>query len=135
MFRYSLWSVDIKYSHSNRIHFLYTSIIGSIMSNSKRMIFAVIYNLLVIIWLKHFVDNAECFSFRTCIRRGYLTIRKMFLKTWPRWSATDIDKLCCTIKFETIHNFRVQNLLLFGRVFSSKWWGESTLFLQRRMCL
>ena len=34
-----------------------------------------------------------------------------------------------------IHNFCVQNLLLFGRVFSSKWWGESTLFLQRRMCL
>ena len=33
------------------------------------------------------------------------------------------------------HNFRVQNLLLFGRVLSSKWWGESTLFLQRRICL
>ena len=54
--------------------------------------------------MKGFVDNvlAECFSFGTCLRRGYLTIGKMFLKSWPRWSATDIDKLCCTIKFETI---------------------------------
>ena len=26
----------------------------------------------------------------------------MFLKSWPTWSARDINKLCCTITFETI---------------------------------
>ena len=51
--------------------------------------------------MKGFVDNADCLSFGTCLRRDYLTIGKMFLKSWPRWSATDIDKLCSTIKFET----------------------------------
>ena len=50
------------------------------MSNSERMIFAVVYNLLVMLWLKHFADNAECFSFGTCIRRGHLSIKKNVFK-------------------------------------------------------
>ena len=117
MFRYSLWSVDIKYSYSNRIHFLYTSIIGTIMSNSKRMVFAVIYNLLVIIWLKRFVDNAECFSFGTCIRRGYMTIMKnvfqilteiisyrKHLKTLFENITSALKTFCCLEEFSPVND-------------------------------
>ena len=91
MFGHCFRVLNIKYSHWNEVHLLYTSIIWSIMANTERNALLIIAKLIIIVL---------AFAYDAAI----LLLGKRFLKSCARWSAVAMGNLCRTIKFVTINS-------------------------------
>ena len=67
MFRHYFRVLNIKYSHWNKVHLLYTSIISSIMASTEWIAFTVVNKEAVTVWLKCCINYQKSFCFGTCV--------------------------------------------------------------------
>ena len=80
MFRHYFRVLNIKYSHWNKVHLLYTSIISSIMANTERIAFTVVNKQAVTVWLKCCINYDKSFCFGTCVWCRNFAIRENVFK-------------------------------------------------------